>query len=160
MTEPTLAYQKNDVAATPDNMTEGDYDIVPSGASASDNYSISYINGKLTISKTKAVAATVTPNNRTYDGTEKPLVAVDDSTLVGGTMYYTLGTDATTAPADNLYTTSIPTGKNAGTYYVWYKAVGDVDHNNSDPAKVEVTIKASSPSDGGTGGGGGSTPTP
>ena len=35
--------------------------------------------------KPMAVPATVTANNRTYDGTEKPLVNVDNSTLVGGT---------------------------------------------------------------------------
>ena len=37
-TAPTLTYQKNGAAATPDNTTPGNYDIVPSGASAGDNY--------------------------------------------------------------------------------------------------------------------------
>ena len=55
-------------------------------------------------------------------------------------MYYALGTDATTAPADNLYTTSIPTGTEAGTYYVWYKAVGEANYNSTVPASVLVTI--------------------
>ena len=68
----------------------------------------------VTINKASAVAATVTANSRTYDGTEKPLVSVDDSTLVGGTMQYAIGTDATTAPTTG-YTTSIPTATNAGT---------------------------------------------
>ena len=202
-TAPALAYQKDGSAATPDNTTAGTYDIVPSGASAGDNYNISYTNGTLTITdkntqtitaenvtatygdtdkkvsattdgdgaisyavkdgsadyievasdgkltikavpadgkayvvvtaaetstyaqatkevtvtinKANAAPATVTANNRTYDGTEKPLVTVDDSTLVGGEMRYALGTDANTAPADNLYTTSIPTATDAGT---------------------------------------------
>ena len=66
----------------------------------------------VTINKANAVAATVTANNRTYDGTDKPLVNVDNSTLVGGTMQYALGTATeTTQP----YTTSIPTKTNAGT---------------------------------------------
>ena len=64
------------------------------------------------IAEANAVAATVTANNRTYDGTEKPLVNVDNSTLVGGTMQYALG-NATEATQP--YTTSIPTGTNAGT---------------------------------------------
>ena len=67
------------------------------------------------IVKANAVPATVTANNRTFDVTEKPLVTVDNSTLVGGEMRYALSENATTAPAENLYTTSIPTGTNAGT---------------------------------------------
>ena len=55
---------------------------------------------------------TVTANNRTYDGTEKPLVSVDDSTLVGGEMQYALGTET---EATGSYTTSIPTATDAGT---------------------------------------------
>ena len=56
-------------------------------------------------------------------------------------MQYALGENATTAPADNLYTTSIPTGTNAGTYYVWYRVIGDENHNDSDPKCVTVTIR-------------------
>lgn len=67
----------------------------------------------VTVNKANAVAAAVTTNNRTYDGTEKPLVTVDDSALVGGEMQYALGTkDAATGP----YITSVPTGIDAGTY--------------------------------------------
>ena len=94
----------------------------------------------VTISEASAVAATVTANNRTYDGTDKPLVNVDDSTLVGGEMRYALGENAITAPAENLYTTDIPTKTDAGTYYVWYKACGDANHSDSEPDSVTVTI--------------------
>ncbi|MDO4798712.1 MAG: hypothetical protein Q4A01_11920 [Coriobacteriales bacterium] len=98
------------------------------------------VDVEVTVEKANAVAATVSANNRTYDGTEKPLVTVDNSTLMGGTMHYALGENATTAPADNLYTTSIPSKTDAGTYYVWYKAVGDANHNDSEPQKVTSTI--------------------
>ena len=94
----------------------------------------------VTISEASAVAATVTANNRTYDGTDKPLVNVDDSTQVGGEMRYALGENAITAPAENLYTTDIPTKTDAGTYYVWYKACGDANHSDSEPDSVTVTI--------------------
>lgn len=94
----------------------------------------------VTINKANAVAATVTANNRTYDGTDKPLVNVDNSTLVGGEMWYALGENATTAPEDNLYTTSIPTKTNVGTYYVWYMVKGDLNHYDSEPRCVTVNI--------------------
>ena len=91
------------------------------------------------IVKANAVPATVTANNRTYDGTEKPLVTVDNSTLFGGEMQYALGTDATTAPTSG-YEASIPTKTDAGTYYVWYKVKGDDNHNDTEPNVRTVTI--------------------
>ncbi|MBR3235657.1 MAG: hypothetical protein IKG11_08575 [Atopobiaceae bacterium] len=90
----------------------------------------------VTINKANAVAATVTANNRTYDGTEKPLVTVT-GTPTGGEMQYALGT---ATEATEQYTTSIPTATNAGTYYVWYKAVGDENHNDSEAACVTATV--------------------
>ena len=90
----------------------------------------------VTINKANAVATTVTANNRTYDGTDKPLVNVTGEPT-GGTMQYALGT---ATEATQPYTTSIPTKTDAGTYYVWYKAVGDADHNDSEPGCATVTI--------------------
>ncbi len=92
----------------------------------------------VTISKANAVAATVTANNRTYDGTEKPLVTVTGE-ATGGEMQYALGT---ATEATEQYTTSIPTATDAGTYYVWYKAAGDETHKDSDAGYVEVKIKS------------------
>ena len=90
----------------------------------------------VTVNKADAVAATVTANNRTYDGTEKSLVTVSGK-ATGGTMRYALGT---TTEATEEYTTSIPTAINAGSYYVWYKLDGDDNHNSTEPVNVEVTI--------------------
>jgi len=117
-----------------------------------DNYtataeSLSNSNYKLPENKTttfkivkgNAVPATITANNRTYDGTEKPLVTVTGE-VTGGEMRYALGENATTAPAENLYTTSIPAKTEAGTYYVWFKVVGDANHNDSTPDEVSVCI--------------------
>ncbi len=101
----------------------------------------------VTINKANAVAATVTANNRTYDGTEKPMVTVTGEPT-GGTMQYALGTKGA---ATGEYKASIPTATNAGTYYVWYKAVGTDGHADSAAACVTVTI--SEPSSGGGGGG-------
>ncbi len=77
------------------------------------------------------------PKSVTYNGSAQELVTA--GTAEGGTMQYALGTNATTAPTTG-YTTSIPTATNAGTYYVWYKAVGDDNHNDSDAACLKVTI--------------------
>ena len=59
---------------------------------------------------------------------------------VGGTMYYAVTTE-NKAPTDaSLYTTSIPTATDAGTYYVWYKVVGDDNHKDTDAKCVEAKI--------------------
>jgi hypothetical protein len=57
----------------------------------------------------------------------------------GGTLEYALGTDATNAPASG-WSTSVPTATEPGTYYVWYRVVGDENHNDVAPACVVVTI--------------------
>ena len=46
-----------------------------------------------------------------------------------------------TAPAESLYTTSIPTATEAGTYTVWYKVIGDANHSDSEAASLSVTIR-------------------
>ena len=102
--------------------------------------------------KANAVAATVTANNRTYDGTEKPLVTADNSTLVGGTMQYAIGTSATTVPTTG-WSDKVPTATAVGTYYVWYKAVGDADHSDTEAKCLTVKISQKS-----SGGGGSYTP--
>ena len=110
---PTLAYQKNGSAATPDNTTAGTYDIVPSGASAGDNYTIKYYtNGTLTISEKQPATVTKAPEAKalTYNGEAQALVTAGEAE--GGTMHYALGT---ATEATQPYTTSVPAKTNAGT---------------------------------------------
>ena len=59
-------------------------------------------------------------------------------TAKGGEMQYALGTDSVTAPTSG-FSTSIPKGTDAGTYYVWYKAVGDTNHTDT-AAECAVTV--------------------
>ena len=70
----------------------------------------------VTINKANAVPATVTANNRTYDGTEKPLVTVTGETT-GGTLKFAVTTEDQEPAADayNFDTTSIPSKTDAGT---------------------------------------------
>lgn len=75
----------------------------------------------------------------TYDGTAQVLVS-PGALSEGGTANYAPGTDSTTAPASG-WSTSIPTGTDTGTYYVWYKAVGDKNHLDSAARCITVTVK-------------------
>ena len=74
----------------------------------------------------------------TYTGREQALVIAGDVT--GGEFQYALGDDLDTPPADDKYSTSIPVGKEAKTYYVWYRVVGDSEHFDVAPKSISVTI--------------------
>ena len=92
-------------------------------------------------SKEKAVV-TKAPVAKTpvSNGTAQALVT--EGTASGGTLQYALGTSGTTAPTDILYSKAIPEKTDIGTYYVWYKAVGDDDHTDSIPVCLTVNITA------------------
>ena len=74
-TPPTLQYQKNDAAVTPDNSREGNYDIVPFGASAGDNYNITHSKGTLTISYKATQIITADNVTATFGDTGKKVEA-------------------------------------------------------------------------------------
>ena len=81
------------------------------------------------ILKADTAAPAVTANDRDYDGTAQPLVTGGDD----DTVY----SDA----RDGVYSANVPTGTNAGTYTVWYKELGDANHNDSAPQAKTVTIR-------------------
>ncbi len=81
------------------------------------------------IFKADATAPTLTANNREYDGSTQNLVTGGDA----NTLY--------SSSRDGVYTATVPTGTNAGTYTVWYKEKGDANHNDSEPQSIQVTIR-------------------
>ena len=70
--------------------------------------------------------------NLTYTGREQALITAGSVTS-GGTMQYSLTENGT-------YSQDIPTGTDAGEYTVWYRVIGDANHNNTAPASVVVSI--------------------
>ncbi len=92
------------------------------------------------VKKADSFVTAPTVNTLTYDGNAQGLVCA--GTAVGGTMYYALGMDDITSPATG-WSLSIPTGTNAGSYYVWYKVVGDPNHNDVADRCINVDISKS-----------------
>lgn len=123
----------------------GAYDLTPSGASvngvsADVKYDVTYALGKLTSSKAKSQVDTVpTAKNLAWNGEKQALA--EAGSAEGGEMQYALGADGKTAPKDG-WTTDVPAAADPGTYYVWYKAVGDKNHSDSEAACVTSTITA------------------
>ena len=107
------------------------------------------------IAKAASVPARVTAAAGAYTGKAQPLVTVDDSALEGGTMLYALSDGATAVPAADKFAEAVPTGTDAGTYYVWYMVKGDGNHDDFSPVCIAVTIARTdpAPSSGGSSGG-------
>ncbi|MBR3579685.1 MAG: hypothetical protein IKN95_01635, partial [Lachnospiraceae bacterium] len=123
----------------------GTYTITPSGEQVQGNYNVKYETGTLTIIK-QIAGITKNPDavkGLEYDGNNQELVT-SGTPEDGITIYYALGDDNITAPApddDNTWSNAIPSAKDAGTYYVWFKAVADDNHSTDDEAAcLPVTI--------------------
>ena len=84
----------------------------------------------------KADIRSITPptaqENLTYTGQEQALITAG-SVANYGTMQYSLTENGT-------YSQDIPIGTDAGTYTVWYRVIGDENHNDTAPASVAVSI--------------------
>ena len=90
----------------------------------------------VTVEKASVGASRITPptaqENLTYTGQEQALITAGSVTS-GGTMQYSLTENGT-------YSQDIPAGTDAGAYTVWYRVIGDENHNNTTPASVAVSI--------------------
>lgn len=88
------------------------------------------------VSVGKAASFVTTPptaaTGPTYTGQPQALLTAG-GTANGGTMQYSLEENGT-------YSTDFPQGTDANTYTVYYKVVGDDNHNDSAPASLTVNI--------------------
>ncbi len=115
----------------------GSWDKTPSTKTAiTKDITYTYTYAKAS-AKAAKVSKAPTAKKLTYNGKDQNLVNAGKAS--NGKMYYAV-TKNTTAPKASAYKTSIPTGKTAGTYYVWYKVKGDKGYKDSAVKKVKVTI--------------------
>lgn len=92
------------------------------------------VTGTVTIKVNKATPTFTAPTaqeNLTYTGQEQALITAGMTDY--GTMQYSLTENGT-------YSQNIPVGTDAGTYTVWYRVIGDANHNDTAPASVAVRI--------------------
>ena len=90
----------------------------------------------VTVQKADIRSGLITPptarENLTYTGQAQALITAGSVTS-GGTMQYSLTENGTYSP-------DIPVGTDAGAYTVWYRVIGDANHNDTEPASVAVSI--------------------
>ena len=137
LTAVTLTGSSTANATTSGTITPSGAKISSGGTDVTANYEITYVNGALTVRAGASGVTAPAANTLTYSGAAQELVTA--GTATGGTMQYALGTDGTTAPASG-WGTAIPTGTDAGTYYVWYRVTGGGNYNDVSASSVTVTI--------------------
>lgn len=90
----------------------------------------------ITVQKADIGSSRITPptarENLTYTGQAQALITAGSVTDYG-TMQYSLTENGTYSP-------DIPVGTDAGAYTVWYRVIGDANHNDTEPASVPVSI--------------------
>ena len=90
----------------------------------------------VTVQRADIRSSHITPptaqGNLTYTGQEQALI-IAGSVADYGTMQYSLTENGTYSP-------DIPVGTDAGAYTVWYRVIGDANHNDTEPASVAVSI--------------------
>ena len=90
------------------------------------------ITVSVTLKETSTVTAAPTAiPDLVYKGSNQALITA--GTATGGTLYYKLN--------NGTYSKDLPTAKNAGDYTVYYKVVGDDDHEDSAERSFTVTIQ-------------------
>ena len=128
-------------AVSDSNKTEYTVKFTPDD---SGNYNEATCKVKIVVNK-----AEISPENITapqpkpdlkYTGSAQELITTGSVAGDIGTMQYAIGTDTSTAPTTG-WSADIPEAATAGTYYVWYKVIGDANHNDYVPeTAVSVEI--------------------
>ena len=131
------------ILTIPTGLNAGTYSLTVTASKAPSDYSMISVGSfgtdpvtlTVTIIINKADSTVQTPPSAitglTYTGAEQELVTAGSGN--GGEMQYSLDQSGS-------YSTTIPTGTEAKSYTVWYKVVGDGNHNDTEPQSVPVTI--------------------
>lgn len=127
LTAPTVSYEAKTGSSLTDSkaVNVGSYTakITVDTATASVDFTITKVASAVSTAPT-AVA------NLTYTGAAQNLITT--GSVAGGTLQYSL--DGTN------YSTTVPQGTDAGDYTVYYKVVGDANHDDVAAASVSVTM--------------------
>ncbi len=83
------------------------------------------------------VVTAPTKKTLTYTGSAQALITAGSTT--GGTLYYATRYNSTSATLSS-WSTTVPKGTKAGTYYVYYKVVGDGEYFSDVAAKYVTSV--------------------
>ena len=119
--------------AIPTGIDAGQYTVYYKVVGNDDYNDVAAQSVSVTIAKANAQVTAAPQAVEALAFTGQPHALVTAGSAAGGTMQYSLSEDGE-------YTEAIPTGTDAGDYTVWYKVVGDNNHNDTTAQSVSVTI--------------------
>lgn len=131
--ETTIPAEEYIVSYT-DNINAGTATVTVTAKEGS-NYKFDSVNKtyKIMLAASSLTKAPTAKTNIVYNGTAQELINKDGKTSTG-TLEYSLSQDKAS------FKTTIPTGKDAKTYTVYYRVKGDANHSDSEIASVNATI--------------------
>ena len=97
-------------------------------------------DGFQTVSLVDAVITSSPHAKDTLDYNGKSQTLFVAGVAEGGTLYYALGKDMDSVPANKAFSKSVPEATEIGNYYIWYKVLADSNHNSLAPAVFKVTL--------------------
>ena len=122
-------------ATTNGTITPSAATIMHGSNNVTSNYNITYNTGTLTINKAAPTyTAPTAKTNLVYNGSEQTLINAGSAT--GGTMCYSFDNSIWYNNADMMKRTNA----NTSGYTVYFKVVGDENHNDVAPASINVAI--------------------
>ena len=127
----TFAWKDGTIKPAANDSYEAEWTFTP--AAGYEEYATA--TGTVTIKVNKAAPTFTAPTaqeNLTYTGQKQALITAG-SAVDHCTMEYSLTENGT-------YSQDIPAGTDAGAYTVWYRVIGDANHNDTAPASVAVRI--------------------
>ncbi len=130
----TVQYKLDDgewSTAVPTATSVGSYTVSYKVVGDANHNDIAENSVSVTISKADA-SFTTAPVAQSLTWTGEAQALVTAGTAKFGTVQYKLG--------DGSYSTAVPTATAVGSYTVYYKVVGDANHNDVDESSVKVTI--------------------
>ena len=108
----------------------GTYAIDKGTLSAGDNYEMTFEPALFTINRVDAEYTAPKANELVYDGTDQVLLTAGETS--DGTILYSADGEG--------FGEELPTGKDVGQYTVYYKVIGDENHEDTEVQPVEVAI--------------------
>ena len=115
------------------NPNAGDYEAEWTFTPAAGYEKYATATGTVTIKVNKAAPTFTAPTAKTLTYNRMAQTLLTAGSTQSGTIKYRLGDSGA-------FVDSIPTGKDAGTYIVYYKVVGDENHNDTAEQSITVTI--------------------
>ena len=97
-------------------------------------------DGYITVNKVDAVIKTAPHAKSTLDYNGKSQSLCVAGVVDGGTLYYALGKNDKTVPANSQFKTSLPVATEIGNYYIWYKVKADKNHYDISADCFKVTL--------------------